>query len=153
MGKIYKNGILFAGSTENARSVAFDNADTGLEAANVQGAIEEINNAMTVTDVTDSIVLENGITMRYGTLYKVGNLMILNCLLTSETAYAHNKIWMTIPEAYRPQHNLNGPAGAFTENSYTNVLWSINHETGVLRCAMESDKTITQLRLNICWVV
>lgn len=42
MGKIYKNGILFAGSTENARSVAFDNTDTGIEADNVQGAIEEI---------------------------------------------------------------------------------------------------------------
>lgn len=42
MGKIYKNGILFAGSTENARSVAFDNTDTGIEADNVQAAIEEI---------------------------------------------------------------------------------------------------------------
>lgn len=42
MGKIYKNGILFAGSTENARSVTFDNADTGLESTNVQEAIEEI---------------------------------------------------------------------------------------------------------------
>ena len=39
MGKIYKNGILFAGSTENARSVAFDNTDTGIEADNEQGAI------------------------------------------------------------------------------------------------------------------
>ena len=44
MGKIYKNGILFAGSTENARSVAFDNADTGLKANNVQEAIEEVDN-------------------------------------------------------------------------------------------------------------
>lgn len=48
MGKIYKNGILFAGSTENARSVAFDNTDTGIEADNVQGAIEEIKD-----DVSD----------------------------------------------------------------------------------------------------
>ncbi len=42
MGKIYKNGILFAGSTDNASAISFNNADTGIEAANVQGAIEEI---------------------------------------------------------------------------------------------------------------
>lgn len=46
MGKIYKNGILFAGSTENAGSVAFNNAKTGLEAVNVQGAIEEIKSGI-----------------------------------------------------------------------------------------------------------
>lgn len=46
MGKIYKNGILFAGSTENARSVAFDNTDTRIEADNVQTAIEEVANGI-----------------------------------------------------------------------------------------------------------
>ena len=46
MGKIYKNGILFAGSTENAKSIAFQNTDTGLEADNVQEAIEEVKSGI-----------------------------------------------------------------------------------------------------------
>ena len=46
MGKIYKNGILFAGSTENAKSIAFENTDTGLEADNVQEAIEEVKSGI-----------------------------------------------------------------------------------------------------------
>lgn len=54
MGKIYKNGILFAGSTDNASAISFNNADTGIEATNVQGAIEEvtdgINNLFSVED-------------------------------------------------------------------------------------------------------
>lgn len=56
MGKIYKNGILFAGSTENARSVAFDNTDTGIEADNVQGAIAELKSEVD-TDI-DNISAE-----------------------------------------------------------------------------------------------
>ncbi len=48
MGKIYKNGILFAGSTDSAKSVAFDNTNTDLEADNVQEAIEEIKDDVAV---------------------------------------------------------------------------------------------------------
>lgn len=57
MGKIYKNGILFAGSTENARSVAFDNTDTRIEADNVQGAIEEIDN--NIVEINSNLATTN----------------------------------------------------------------------------------------------
>ena len=39
---------VFAGSTDSAKSVAFDNTDTGLEADNVQEAIEEVKNYFSV---------------------------------------------------------------------------------------------------------
>ncbi len=153
MGKIYKNGILFAGSTDSAKSVAFDNTDTGLEADNVQEAIEEVKNKTEKLDVTDSILLANGISMRYGTLFKIGNLMVMNCLLISETPLPHNVIWMTISDLYLPSHNLNGAAGGYTGDSYTDAQWSINCNTGVLRSVLESGKNITQMRLNISWVI
>lgn len=54
MGKIYKNGILFAGSTDNASAISFNNADTGIEATNVQEAIKEIKND--ITDINNNLL-------------------------------------------------------------------------------------------------
>lgn len=45
MGKIMKNDIPYGGSSGNASSVKYDNTTSGLQAGNVQGAVDEITNS------------------------------------------------------------------------------------------------------------
>lgn len=99
MGKIYKNGILFAGSTDSAKSVAFDNTDTGLEADNVQEAIEEvksgidldienINSNLNVTDVKSLFSVSSDVTNF--SAFKYGNLIIANFKMPKGTVITKN---------------------------------------------------------------
>ena len=42
MGKIYKNGIQYSGTTDAATNINYDNSKGAIKAGNVQGAIDEI---------------------------------------------------------------------------------------------------------------
>lgn len=63
MGTIYRNGKPFIGST-SASNVSYDNSSSGLSAANVQAAMDEVN-----TKVNDNVVdiaeLNNGLMNRF----------------------------------------------------------------------------------------
>ena len=94
MGKIYKNGILFAGSTENARSVTFDNADTGLESTNVQEAIKEINNSINLKEI--SITGENVHSAAYAC--QIGHVVFANIYFSNLTITSNTKMQIGIIE-------------------------------------------------------
>lgn len=78
MGKIYKNGILFAGSTENARSVAFDNTDTGIEADNVQTVIEEMANKLNSNLIPKDVSITGEHLHQAAYACQIGNEVIAN---------------------------------------------------------------------------
>ena len=42
LGKIYKNGIQYSGTTDAATNINYDNSKGAIRAGNVQGAIDEI---------------------------------------------------------------------------------------------------------------
>ena len=42
LGKIYKNGIQYSGTTDAATNINYDNSKGAIKAGNVQGAIDEI---------------------------------------------------------------------------------------------------------------
>ena len=46
MGKIIKKGVPYGGSSDNARSIKYDNTDSDLQATNVQDAIDELNSTL-----------------------------------------------------------------------------------------------------------
>ncbi len=88
MGKIYKNGILFAGSTENAGSVTFNNEETSLESTNVQGAIEEINNLFSLKEI--SITGEHVHPAAYA--YQSGHMVFANIYFNNLTITANETL-------------------------------------------------------------
>ena len=46
MPKIIKNGVTYIGTSDNAAAVSYDNASSGLNATDVQGAIDEVNSGL-----------------------------------------------------------------------------------------------------------
>ena len=42
MGRIIKDGIMYAGSVTNAKSIRYDNSDSNLDATNIKDAIDEL---------------------------------------------------------------------------------------------------------------
>lgn len=46
MPKIIKNGVTYIGTSDNAAAVSYDNTSSGLTATNVQGAIDEVAEAV-----------------------------------------------------------------------------------------------------------
>ncbi len=144
MGKIYKNGILFAGSTDSAKSVAFDNTDTGLEADNVQEAIEEVKDKVD-TDINN---LDTELNQKQDTLSAQNFSISLSCdssLSDPQIKMSRNYgkivhingaisitspgVWKTIgkiPSGYRPIAQLYFPLYKLGEYS-KNVLYVDNN--------------------------
>ncbi len=135
MGKIYKNGILFAGSTENARSVAFDNADTDLESTNVQEAIEEIK-----SDVAE--INSNFGQILFDKIYPIGSIY-MNVAATNPSEF-FGGTWVAwgagrVPVGVNTTDNLfsiadiTGGAKTNTHNHYTltgfdgNAFYAASH--------------------------
>lgn len=54
MGRIIKDGIMYAGSVTNAKSIRYDNSDSNLDATNIKDAIDELasgdTGAITLTE-------------------------------------------------------------------------------------------------------
>ena len=56
MGTIYRNGKPFIGSA-SASNVSYDNSSSGLSAANVQAAVDEVNSGLTKLGYTKRITV------------------------------------------------------------------------------------------------
>ena len=52
MGKIIRNGIPYSGSSNSARSINYDNTNSGLEATTAQAAVDELNKKIEDIDVS-----------------------------------------------------------------------------------------------------
>ena len=52
MGKIIRNGIPYSGSSNSARSINYDNTNSGLEAQTAQAAVDELNKKIQDIDVS-----------------------------------------------------------------------------------------------------
>ena len=52
MGKIIRNGIPYSGSSNSARSINYDNTNSGLEAQTAQAAVDELNKKIADIDVS-----------------------------------------------------------------------------------------------------
>ena len=52
MGKIIRNGIPYSGSSNSARSINYDNSNSGLEATTAQAAVDELNKKIADIDVS-----------------------------------------------------------------------------------------------------
>lgn len=134
MGKIYKNGILFAGSTGNADSVAFNNEGTSLEATNVQGAIKEINND--VADINNNlewklvkeiIGISNNI---YNINFSKYKEILVKFTHTSDSNNAIRNFTIYIPVICLTNDLLNYSTGCYqndtTNNAFFNIKISLN---------------------------
>ena len=131
MGKIVRRGIDFSGgggsiSNPTAASVTFDNANTGLNATNVQDAVTEVNDkfsnptaasvtfnnantGLNATNVQDAVTEVNGKLGNYGNDILMGKLI----------SYADNYILDMFKKAstsYSPtfgELNIGGPVVAY----------------------------------------
>ncbi len=52
MGLIYKNGVAYGGSTNNASLINYNNTDSGLSSTNLQDAVDEINEKIGSSDIS-----------------------------------------------------------------------------------------------------
>ncbi len=80
MGKIMKDGIQYGvGGIQKAESITYDNADSGMVATDVQGALDELNDDLTLKSKT------------YGThgiiVYRIGRIRVLK--VTEPTGMSH----------------------------------------------------------------
>ena len=46
MGRIIKNGVPYGGSGNKAQNISYDNSGSGLNAGNVQAAVDELTNVV-----------------------------------------------------------------------------------------------------------
>ena len=58
MGKIIRNGIPYSGSSNSARSINYDNSNSGLEAQTAQAAVDELNKKIEDIDVSGASNIE-----------------------------------------------------------------------------------------------
>ena len=69
MGKIYRNGVVYGGTTNIAGNIRYDNTGTGLNAVTVQNAITEVKEIAggAVSQVT---VLPTASSASFGKIYQ-----------------------------------------------------------------------------------
>lgn len=133
MGKIYKNGILFAGGTDNAKSVAFDNTDTDLKANNVQDAIKEVKND--VTEINSNLewnLLEEFIGTNSSDVRNIDLTKYKEILITfrytptsSETTNEIRNFTINIPVICLTADFLNYSTGCFQNETTNNAFFAV----------------------------
>ena len=84
-----------AGGASSAEKVSYDNTESGLEADNVQDAIDEVNSNLTYEDITQDFI--NNISVSVGTLdtsnvkaYKYGKIIFLQARGMNATPISNN---------------------------------------------------------------
>ena len=89
--------LLVAAISPSAVNVTFDNTGTGLSASNVQAALQEINNNVTID--TCSIQRASGTpsTVPLPTIYRTGNIVIVDFNLQLPAGTYGNTVWKVTP--------------------------------------------------------
>lgn len=156
MGKIYKNGILFAGSTDNASAISFNNADTGIEATNVQGAIEEIKDDVAEIN-RNSIPKEISITGEHvhsaAYAYQIGHEVIANIYFNNLTLTANT--FLEIGTIEVPPLKASNFVCVFINVSNNKVLGYGNlqiNTSGILSVRSDIDITQGRCAANVVYV-
>ena len=120
--KSVKEAIDDIKNNQAASSVTFDNANTGLNATNVQDAVTEVNNSL--NDVSSS--LETLTTPNTVKIYDEGSNNYIELLLCGKIVICQGNISnktgkITIfPEIYRPTTNIRFCVGGTDATLYTN---------------------------------
>lgn len=127
MGRIMMNGIQYGtGRRPTAEGVTYDNAESGMTATNVQGALDELSNGLTTiyegawtatssaannTQLTEKITLPKGIYLVFLSLPNVAGSVVSTGL--------YNTLGLSIP-LYVTQANGTGcrPVRVESENSF-----------------------------------
>lgn len=111
MPKIIKNGVTYIGTSDNAAAVSYDNTSSGLTATNVQGAIDEIKQAMINTiypvgSIYMSVSSTNpGVTFGVGTWEAWGSGRVPVGVDSNDTSFD------TVEETGGKKNNSYTPAG------------------------------------------
>ena len=79
--------ILDSGTPTTARNVGYDGTASGLDAVNVQGAIDKMNDSLMNTEISE-ITFANTITVGANSIAKIGNL----CIASFEFSINHDYI-------------------------------------------------------------
>lgn len=117
-----------SGSILPAEQVSYDNTSSGLEAANVQDAVDEVNSNLEVEDITEefrnSVTIESGI---IDTLMatKVGNIINLTVEshYQSDTEYGNDALVFNFSK-FKPSQNCRNCG--FSQKLITGIWVSIN---------------------------
>lgn len=97
MGRIMMNGIQYGtGGRPTAEGVTYDNAESGMTATNVQGALDELSNDLTIESMSYSYA--------GGTVYfkRVGNVKTVYLQIDPSSTISVGTTWFTLPEQFRP---------------------------------------------------
>lgn len=91
MGRIMMNGIQYGtGGRPTAEGVTYDNAESGMTAKNVQGALDELSNGLTTQTGTFTKVSSKISSVEFARYVKWGKVCVANVNFTVGTAITNN---------------------------------------------------------------
>lgn len=128
---IYENGQYnkCAGNAKesSATNTTYINTISGLQATNVQGAIDELNNTLRNNTFTTITFSDNDLQCPYGGFVKIGNIVIVNATLAfknSKTKFSGITSNMPIPK-----HDINLLLSNWNDDQHTSHYFGMEGNT------------------------